>query len=178
MLEIMTRLGYHTGFTLTQVANREKYSQCEIDFWGDKGRQTVKVYHRQQRRGGEGVPYILKHPKFSLDLMSRLEIYNWSVDHVYIFVRALEEAVKSGKALKAYRPQRKWRYHVINHTGRAVLMVNEYDLPHTYVKYPLYVQDFSYFMKTMDFLVRDFPTSSVYSAWVESIDIWKVKDYE
>jgi hypothetical protein len=179
MLEIMTRLGHHTGFSVEEVIKRdEEFGHAEIQFWGDEGVKIVGVFDRQKRRGGQGVPYILKHPRFSLDLISRCELYNWRVDHVYIFVRPFEAILKSGRALKGHRTVERWREIILENTGSIVLTVNEHDLPHTYVRYPLFVQDFNYFAETMDFLVHDFPRESLFTAWAESIDIWKVKDYE
>lgn len=126
MLEILTRCGFDTGFTVEEIENK--------DHGNPKGGNEFLEFRLWGKNCKENLPYIIKHPRLSSALQDRVERLDWRIDRVFIFIRDVDESVESvhqldrgaeKKALKRRYYARlgkiiyqcevnEWRYEIVN----------------------------------------------------------------
>jgi hypothetical protein len=174
MVEIMTKIGIDTGWTIEEAEQRESY----LEF-------TYQGKHKTHKEKDQ--PYLLKHPEFCETLGYRTEKGNWFVDHVYIFIRPIDDCVSSWIALKQKKCDEGWTWKadgtkqgkprlveekIHRRLGRLVYTLAEGDFPHTFVHFPRYATDFSYFIHTMKDLIAlsDLSEREVRDIWHTAID--------
>lgn len=152
MLEILTRLGADTGFTMEEIISGDN-KFLEFRFWGEH-------YKRNP-------PYIIKHAKLSTKLADRAKVFDWKIEKVLIFVRKMEDSVESTHKLRGEKkPTLKHRYFY--RLGHIVYDCVRNGWYYVFVDYDKMISDWRYAMKITYPLNDTFTEKEFKAAWKET----------
>ncbi len=112
MLEILTRCGFDTGFTIEEIENKDRGNPkggneyLEFPLWGENYKRDL--------------PYILKHARLSSGLQDRAERFDWDIDRVFIFIRNVKDSVENTYTLKRGSDRKNIERRYYNRLGKIV----------------------------------------------------------
>jgi len=120
LLEIFTRLGMDTGFTVEEIESG-KNEFLEHDHWGEH-------YHR-------ALAYFIKHAKLASGLQDRVRVFGWKIDHVFILLRAKEYAVEATLNLNRGGSHESIERRYYNRLGKILYQCETNNWSYSIVKY-------------------------------------------
>lgn len=148
LMELLTELGFDTGYKPGEVGNGE---------WN--------VQHTDATL--EGQPYILKSPAFGTNsrILDLRERWDWNVEHVYILLRDFDDVAnnrwkrwrqKSGLPTTGDRDDqwRNYKKKAARCVGSLVLQVVSEEIPYSFLVFPRIITDPVYLYDTCDLLQK------------------------
>jgi hypothetical protein len=151
LVALLSALGLDTGFSDADTLARN------IDPLSNAGLETNPLKSSVS-------PYIVKDPRFCDYVGEMLDSGRFIIDHVFIPIRALDEAATSRVLLsrKASKMGGMWKTQHA-HVQRAVLAETFYslleqlcrhDIPFTFMSFPRFAEDEEYAYRKLSFLTR------------------------
>ncbi len=126
-LEILTRCGWDTGFTIEEIENRDRGNPkggnefLEFPLWGENYKRDL--------------PYVLKHARLSSGLQDRAKRFDWEIDRVLIFVRKVEDSVASAVQLDRGAKHKTFERRYYNRLGKIIYQCEINEWKYNIVKY-------------------------------------------
>ena len=94
LIELLTRLGLDTGFTVEDIEASDAYKGRRMEY---KSRE-YSTY-----RLSPNAPYIIKSPHFCVTISRCLKRYKINVDHLFVPIRGIKQAARSAMKVFKYR---------------------------------------------------------------------------
>ena len=177
LIELLTRLGLDTGFTVKDIEATGAY----------KGkRKEYRTLEYSTYRLSPNAPYIIKSPHFCVTISRCLKRYRINVDHLFVPIRNIKQAAHSAR--KAFKNKR----HLIGTCSfkpgvqEAVLRRRLYGLilnasaemiPVTFMQFPLLTRDSEYLYKKLKPILKDITYEAFADVFAVSMDQSKVHKY-
>ena len=128
MLEILTRCGQDTGFTVQDFIDK-KNEFFEKNWWGEH-------YERH-------APYIIKHPRLASSLPGRVDSLGWRIDHVCIFTRDVDDCVQATVDLKRGGKTKEHRRRFFDRLGKILYHSIHNKWSYAIIHYDRFITDWS-----------------------------------
>ncbi len=154
MLEILTRGGLETGFSVQSFEEGCDNEFYEHNLWGEN-------YMRDP-------PYVLKHARLASNLHERAELFKWKIDHVFIFVRNYKDCIASTLKLERGGSFDKIKRRYFSRIGKITYQCVEHEWPFTFIQYPRFQTDWDYFRRSVGEALGPIP-GDLRGAWETSV---------
>lgn len=154
MLEVLTRIGMDTGFTVEDFKNPEN-EFFELNFWGEH-------YHRNP-------PNVIKHARLASCLEERAKLLGWEIDGVLIFIRNVDDAVSSGMRLGRGDTPHSLKRRFYNRLGKILYQCHRNNWDYSVVEYEKMVRDWKYTLTQIrGSIPYQLPDKEFKAAWKET----------
>lgn len=186
LIKLLCELGLDTGWTSEAVEGIiEKRPQASFE-WPVRGERSLLNLPQ---------PYIIKHPHLCFDLRSRIKLWDWNVEHVYVLLREWEHVASHKHKQYFGREDQSWQYResflkegVLTETefkdyhemkaasaiGNLMIPLVEDNIPHTFIMFPRMITDPTYLFYRLSFVLGDMRYTDFLQGFNNIADIEKV----
>ena len=177
LIELLTRLGLDTGFTVKDIEASSTYKGKRMEF------QSLEF---STYRLSPNAPYIIKSPHFCVTISRCLKRYKINVDHLFVPIRDIKQAARSARRVFKDRGRLIGTHSFRPGVQEAVLMRRLYGLllnasaemiPVTFMQFPLLTQDSEYLYKKLKPILRGITYETFADVFAVSMDQSKVHKY-